>query len=279
MTGELIMKMKSSELLTKKDLMKTYWRSYTMEWAWNYERQSNLGYMYAIMPALRKIYKDDDVKFKKALKRHLEFFNITPWLSTFPLGISIAMEEQNALKDDFDEESINNIKIALMGPLSGIGDSFFWGTLRVIATGIGTSLAMQGNILGPILFLITFNVPAILARYYGMYIGYNIGASFIEKVQKTGLMDKLTYGASVLGLGVVGAMVATLVTINMPMKIGSGDDAQTVQKIFDGIVPGILPLLFTLFIFWLDKRGWKSQYILLLIAAIGILGAWSGLLG
>jgi fructoselysine and glucoselysine-specific PTS system IID component len=138
---------------------------------------------------------------------------------------------------------------------------------------------MQGKILGPILFLITFNVPAILARYYGMYIGYNIGASFIEKVQKTGLMDKLTYGASVLGLGVVGAMVATLVTINMPMKIGSGDDAQTVQKIFDGIVPGILPLLFTLFIFWLDKRGWKSQYILLLIAAIGILGAWSGLLG
>lgn len=279
MTGELIMKMKNSELLTKKDLMKTYWRSYTMEWAWNYERQSNLGYMYAIMPALRKIYKDDDVKFKKALKRHLEFFNITPWLSTFPLGISIAMEEQNALKEDFDEESINNIKIALMGPLSGIGDSFFWGTLRVIATGIGTSLAMQGNILGPILFLVTFNVPAILARYYGMYIGYNIGASFIEKVQKTGLMDKLTYGASVLGLGVVGAMVATLVTINMPMKIGSGDDAQTVQKIFDGIVPGILPLLFTLFIFWLDKRGWKSQYILLLIAAIGILGAWSGLLG
>lgn len=279
MTGELIMKMKSSELLTKKDLMKTYWRSYTMEWAWNYERQSNLGYIYAIMPALRKIYKDDDVKFKKALKRHLEFFNITPWLSTFPLGISIAMEEQNALNDDFDEESINNIKIALMGPLSGIGDSFFWGTLRVIATGIGTSLAMQGNILGPILFLIIFNVPAILARYYGMYIGYNIGASFIEKVQKTGLMDKLTYGASVLGLGVVGAMVATLVTINMPMKIGSGDDAQTVQKIFDGIVPGILPLLFTLFIFWLDKRGWKSQYILLLIAAIGILGAWSGLLG
>lgn len=273
------MKMKNSELLTKKDLMKTYWRSYTMEWAWNYERQSNLGYMYAIMPALRKVYKDDDVKFQRALKRHLEFFNITPWLSTFPLGISIAMEEQNALNDDFDENSINNIKIALMGPLSGIGDSFFWGTLRVIATGIGTSLAMQGNILGPILFLITFNVPAILARYYGMFVGYNIGASFIDKVQKTGLMDKLTYGASVLGLGVVGAMVATLVTINMPMKIGSGDDAQTIQKIFDGIVPGILPLLFTLFIFWLDRRGWKSQYILLLIATIGIFGAWSGLLG
>ena len=125
-----------------------------------------------------------------AYQRHLEFYNVTPWLVTFPLGISIAMEEQNALNDDFDESSINDVKVALMGPLSGLGDSFFWGTLRVIATGIGTSLAMQGNILGPLLFLLIFNVPAILARYYGLFVGYNIGASFIEKVQKTGLIDR-----------------------------------------------------------------------------------------
>ena len=272
------MKMKNSKLITKKDLMSTFWRSFTMEWAWNYERQSNLGYSFSMIPALKKIYKGDTAKLSSALKRHLEFFNITPWLSTFPLGISIAMEEQNKLNEDFDEDSITNVKIALMGPMSGIGDSFFWGTLRVIATGIGTSLALQGNILGPILFLLIFNIPAIIARYYGLFIGYNIGASFIDEVQKTGLMDKLTYGASVLGLGVVGAMVATMVTINMPMKIGSGADASSIQKIFDGIVPGILPLLFTLFIFWLDKKGWKAQYILLLIAAIGILGAWTGLL-
>ena len=273
------MKMKNSKLLTRKDLMKTFWRSFTMEWAWNYERQMNLGYAYSMVPALRKIYGKNKEKLKDAYKRHLEFYNVTPWLSTFPLGISIAMEEQNELDPDFDAASINNIKVALMGPLSGIGDSFFWGTLRVIATGIGTSLAMQGNILGPILFLLIFNIPAIITRYYGLFIGYNIGSSFIDKVQKTGLMDKLTYGASVLGLSVVGAMVATMVTLKMPLKIGSGAEATTVQKICDGIVPGILPLLFTFFIFWLDKKGWKSQYILLLIAAIGIFGAWSGLLG
>ena len=189
------------------------------------------------------------------------------------------MEEQNALNDDFDESSINDVKVALMGPLSGLGDSFFWGTLRVIATGIGTSLAMQGNILGPLLFLLIFNVPAILARYYGLFVGYNIGASFIEKVQKTGLMDKLSYGASILGLSVVGAMVATMVTLNMPLTIGSGDDATSLQDIFNGIVPQILPLLFTLFIFLLDKKGFKAPLILLLIACIGIFGAWSGLLG
>ena len=273
------MKMKNSNLITKKDLMRTFWRSFTAEWSWNYERQMNLGYSFAIRPALEKIYSQKPEQLTTAYQRHLEFYNVTPWLVTFPLGISIAMEEQNALNDDFDESSINDVKVALMGPLSGLGDSFFWGTLRVIATGIGTSLAMQGNILGPLLFLLIFNVPAILARYYGLFVGYNIGASFIEKVQKTGLMDKLSYGASILGLSVVGAMVATMVTLNMPLTIGSGEEEKSLQAIFDGIVPQILPLLFTLFIFLLDRKGLKAHWILLLIAGIGIFGAWSGLLG
>lgn len=272
------MKMKNSSLISKKDLMKVFWRSFTMEWAWNYERQSNLGYSFAMTPALNKIYKGSKEKLTSAYKRHLEFYNVTPWLSTFPLGISVAMEEQAALDENFDTDAINNIKIALMGPLSGLGDSFFWGTLRVIATGIGTSLALQGNLLGPLLFLLIFNIPAVLARYYGLFIGYNIGAGFIEKVQKTGLMDKLSFGASVLGLGVVGSMVATMVTLKMPLTIGAGKGAPTIQSIFDGIVPGILPLLFTLFIFWLDKKGLKAHWILLLIAAIGIFGAYTGLL-
>lgn len=99
-----------------------------------------------------------------------------------------------------------------------------------------------------------------------------------KKIQKTGLMDKLSYGASVIGLAVVGAMVATMVNINMPMKFGSGDDAVTIQSVFDGIVPGILALGFTFFIFWLDKKGLKAHWILLLIAGIGILGAFTGLL-
>lgn len=273
------MKMKNSNLITKKDLMRTFWRSFTAEWSWNYERQMNLGYSFAIRPALEKIYSQKPEQLTTAYQRHLEFYNVTPWLITFPLGISIAMEEQNAVNKDFDESSINDVKIALMGPLSGLGDSFFWGTLRVIATGIGASLAMQGNILGPLLFLLIFNIPAIIARYFGLFIGYNIGASFIEKVQKTGLMDKLSYGASILGLSVVGAMVATMVTLNMPLTIGSGEDEKSLQAIFDGIVPQILPLLFTLFIFLLDRKGLKAHWILLLIAGIGIFGAWSGLLG
>lgn len=270
---------KNSKKLTHHDLMRVFWRSFTMEWAWNYERQMNLGYCFSMTPVLKKLYGNSKKKLSEAYQRHLEFYNVTPWISTFPLGLSAAMEEQNAADENFATKTINDVKVALMGPLSGLGDSFFWGTLRVIATGIGTSMAIKGNILGPILFLLIFNVPAIAARYYGLFAGYKLGASFVEKVQKSGLMDKLSFGASVLGLAVVGAMVATMVTIKMPFKLGTGSDAITISKFFDSVVPKSLTVLFTLFIFWLDRKGWKSYWILLLIAFIGIFGAWSGLLG
>lgn len=269
---------KNSSIVTKKDLMKIFWRSFTVEWAWNYERQMNVGYAYSMSPAIEKIYKNKEDR-REAYKRHLEFFNITPWLITFPLGISIALEERNATEEDFDPSTINNIKVALMGPLSGLGDSFFWGTLRILATGIGTSLALQGNILGPILFLLVFNIPAQLIRYFGLKIGYDLGSSFIDTIMSSGLMERLTYGASVLGLTVVGAMTASMVSMNIPLTIGSGEEAQTVTDLFNGIVPGILPLLFTLFMLYLVKKGVKSHWILLLIAILGILGAYTNFLG
>lgn len=104
-----------------------------------------------------------------------------------------------------------------MGPLAGLGDSFFWGTLRLIATGVGTSLAMQGNILGPILFILIFNIPHILFRYLATGWGYRLGTGF-EKIQANGMMESLTLGASIIGLMVVGAMTATMITINIPLK-------------------------------------------------------------
>ena len=263
--------------ITKKDLMKVFWRSFTMEWSWNYERQSNMSYTYAMIPIINKLYKTTKDK-SDALKRHLEFFNTTPHISTLMLGISTAMEEINAKSDGFDTSSINNVKVGLMGPLAGIGDSFFWGTLRVIATGIGTSLALQGNILGPILFLLVFNVPHILVRYLFMFWGYNLGAGVLDKIQKSGLMESLTYGAAILGLMVIGGMTAEMVAVNIPLSIGSGDSAMPVADILNGIVPGILSLGFTGFIYKLLGKGFKTSTILVIIALIGILGAFFGVL-
>jgi Phosphotransferase system, mannose/fructose/N-acetylgalactosamine-specific component IID len=276
------MKMMTSEtkVLNKRDLMKVFWRSFTMEWTWNYERQANLGYGFAMVPILEKLYKDKPEEKAEALQRHLEFFNTTPHVSTLILGISSAMEEQNSAQEDFDTSSINNVKVGLMGPLAGIGDSLLWGTLRIIATGIGTSLALQGNILGPILFLLIFNIPHIILRYICMMGGYKLGAGFLSKMQQGGLMDKVTYGASIVGLMSIGAMIATMVTVNIPLSYGEGDSAIVIGDILNGIIPGIIPLLFTGFIYWLvTKKKMKTTVALLLILVIGIIGSLTGILG
>lgn len=268
----------NTSVITKKELTKVALRSMSMEWSWNYERQANLPYCYALIPVINKLYKTNEER-AEAMKRHLEFFNTTPHLSTLLLGISTAMEEQNAMEEDFDTSSINNIKIALMGPLAGIGDSFVWGTLRIIATGVGISLARQGNILGPILFLLIFNIPAQGLRFFLMNAGYKLGAGFLTKIQESGLMESLTYGAAVLGLMVIGGMTAENVSINIPIAIGSGDEATTIGDICNGIMPGLLPLLFTFLVFYLLKKNYKTTTILLLMAVLGLAGAFFGFLG
>ena len=265
--------------LTKKDLNRVAIRSLGMEWDWNYERQMNMAFCYSMLPIIKKLYpnKDDQTE---AMQRHLEFFNTTPHMSTLILGITAAMEEQNANDPEFETESINNVKVSLMGPLAGIGDSFIWGTLRIIATGVGVSLATQGNILGPILFLLLFNIPAQGLRFYLMHAGYKLGSGFLAKVQESGLMEVLTYGASVLGLMVIGGMTAENVGINVPLVIGSGETATTLGDICNTIMPGLLPLAFTLLMYWLvSKKNVKTTTLLVALVVVGLVGSFFGILG
>lgn len=264
-------------VIKKKDLQKVFLNAITMEHTWNYERMMNDGYLYSMLPALKKIYPNQD-DFIEACKRHLEFFNTTPHVITLPLGVSVAMEEQRASNmESFDTASISNVKTAIMGPLAGIGDSFFWGTLRILATGVGTSLALQGNILGPILFLLIFNIPHVLFRYLATSWGYRLGTGFLKKIQANGMMESLTLGASIIGLMVVGGMTATMIDINIPLKIGTGENAVTVQSIFDDIVPHILSLGAFGAVFYLLKKEVKPLMILIGLAIFGIAGSWIGI--
>lgn len=113
------------EIMTPKDYRSIFWRSFTIQGSWSFDKMMAYGYMYAIEKPLRKIYPNDD-DFYAALKRHTETFNVTPHVSPFLMTLGVAMEEENAKSETFDTSSINNVKVGLMGPMSGIGDSFFW---------------------------------------------------------------------------------------------------------------------------------------------------------
>jgi fructoselysine and glucoselysine-specific PTS system IID component len=258
--------------LGKKDIRNVFLRSLVLEANFNFETWQNTGFAFAIIPILKKLYTTKTT-MAAALKRHLTFFNTSPYGSTLILGITTAMEEQNSVDADFDEESINSVKLGLMGPLAGVFDSLFWGTFKVIAAGVGTSLAIKGNLMGPVLFILIFNVPHLLLRYNLTFIGYNAGTKFLQNLAKNNVMDRLTKGASILGLMVVGAMPATLIAINTPIAFGSAKSAITLQSVLDQIVPSIIPLGLTFLVYFFVKKNVKTTYLLLGLLALGFIGS------
>ena len=167
------------EIMTPKDYRSIFWRSFTIQGSWSFDKMMAYGYMYAIEKPLRKIYPNDD-DFYAALKRHTETFNVTPHVSPFLMTLGVAMEEENAKSDTFDTSSINNVKVGLMGPMSGIGDSFFWGTFRVIAAGIGIGLAKSGNILGAVIYFLLYTAIHFITKILGGKYGYKMGTKFLE---------------------------------------------------------------------------------------------------
>jgi fructoselysine and glucoselysine-specific PTS system IID component len=258
--------------LPKRTVRSLFFRSMALEANFNFETWQNSGFAFAIIPVLKKLYTTKQ-SMAAALKRHLQFFNTSPYGSTLIIGIVAAMEEQNKRSADFDAESINSVKLGLMGPLAGVFDSLFWGTFKVIAAGVGVSLAIKGNILGPILFLLIFNVPHLILRYNLTFIGYRTGTRFLQNLAKTNVMDKLTAGSSILGLMVIGAMTATLMHITTPLTIGGADSAVHLQDILDQIVPNILPLGLTFLTYYFVKKNIKTTWLLLGLLTLGFIGS------
>lgn len=260
----------SKQLMDKKTFRKIFWRSFLLQGSWNYINGAGVGTLYMILPFIRKLYPNPEDKNERisALKRGLAYFNITPAIAPFPMGIAASMEEQNKEISDFDPSSINAVKASLMGPLSGIGDSLFWGTIRVIAAGIGISLAKAGNILGPILFLVIYNVPNLLARYYGLKYGYELGGEFIQKAYANGLMKIITKAAGILGMIMVGAMTFSTVTLKTILKFKMGSMTFNLQQILDQIMLGIIPLTVTLGTFWLIRKKVSANKIILLMVIL-----------
>lgn len=267
-------------VMAKEVFKKTFWRTFPLQACFCYERMQNVGFAYQMVPALKKLYPDKE-EASKALKRHLAIFNTTPCVVPFITGASIAMEEKfkkaRENGEECDEESINAVKTALMGPLAGIGDSFFWGTLRIIAAGIGASLAAQGSILGAVLFFLMYNIPQLFVRYQGLKLGYKSGVSFLENMSQGGVIALLTEVAKILGLVVVGSMCASMVALSTPLVISMDGADVVIQDIFNSILPNILPLGLTFVIYKLLQKGIKTTTVLWGIILFGIAGSVVGI--
>lgn len=262
----------------RKMLRKAFWRSFTLYAAVSPAKQGASGFCYSIMPFINKFYENKPEEKKAALSRSMSYFNTTITCSTFIMGLVASMEKKNSEQEDFDANSINAVKSSLMGPLAGIGDSIFWGVLRVIAAGIAVGMGMSGNLLAPIVFLLLFNVPSILVKYYGTFFGYKLGSEYIQKMYESGLMGILTKCASIVGLVMVGGMTASMVTFQSKFEwIMKGKSILNLQSMLDQIFVGIVPLGLTLLCYYLLKK--KNISVTLLIIGVILLGILLSCLG
>ena len=268
--------------LSKSDLVSIFIRSNFLLGSFNFERMQAIGFCVSLLPALRKVYKDDKPAMAAAMKRHLEFFNTQPFLASPIMGITAAMEEKKANGADIEDATISGVKVGLMGPLAGVGDPIFWGTLRPVLAALGAGIAITGSIMGPLIFFVVFNAIRLATNWYGVMYGYDKGTELVDEMGGN-KMRYLTEGSSVLGLLVMGALVAKWTTVNMPLVLSSYTNSAgeqvttTVQTILDSLMPGVVPLLMTFACMALLKKGVNPLVIILGLFALGIVGYSIGL--
>lgn len=251
------------------DIRRMAWRSLFLQASFNYERMQANGWLYTILPALRKIHRNDN-DLKKSMSMHLEFFNTHPFLVTFISGLVLAMEEAKERVD-----TIRAIKVSTMGPGGGIGDAVFWLTLLSICGGVGASFSLQGSWIGPVFFLVFFNVVHFGLRFGLASYGYKMGVSAIKSLKDQ--TRKLAHAASIVGLTVIGAMTASYVRFESGLqltRVVEGAEkpfVYSLQKdLIDPIMPSLLPLLWTMFILWRIKKGSSPLKLVLWTVAFGV---------
>ena len=269
---------KGEKKLNKKDLFGIWarWVCFANGMV-NYERMQGIGFCHAMTPAINKLYDTKEERVA-ALKRHSIFFNTNTAAGSIIVGLVAAMEEQRANGMDIGDDTINSVKVSLMGPVAGLGDSIFQATLFPILLSIGIALALQGNILGPILYTILVLGIVYPLDWWWYNKAYKEGSPLLARLMETGLLDKVTQGASMVGLLAAGTLTARYINFQIkyeiPLAIGEPLNIQT--EILDKIVPNLLPLLLVLGC-WRALR--KQSNIRRLVIVIFIIGIVLGSLG
>lgn len=190
-------------------------RQFLLQGCWNYEGMQNVGFAYSMMPALRDRYRDRPDDLKRAVKRHLEFFNTHPAMAAVILGATIGIEERIAAAE-VDPRAVGTFKVGLMGSLGAIGDSYFWGALKPMASVAGAIVALAHPLLGIAVLLALYNTSHLTIRMRGFAAGLRGQESAVRFLKDAGFAAR-TEGrkmiAALLGgayAGVVGARAADL---------------------------------------------------------------------
>lgn len=266
------MKESNKRVLTEQDITNVAYRSVLNQAGFNYERMQAIGFTAAQVPALKKIYKNDKKGLIRATKDNLEFINTHNVLVPFLMSLMLSLQESGE-----DPEVVKKIKVSLFGPMAGIGDAIFWFTVLPITAGISASLASDGSIVGPILFFLVF-LGAFLLRIPLAHIGYNTGTKAIGIIRNN--LERISRAASILGVTVLGALIAAYVRISVlpTVDLGGGNSVSIQTSFFDKIFPNILPFGFTFLMLYFIRKKVNPVLLITMTIAISIILSVLGVL-
>ena len=256
----------SNYKLTKEDFKQINKRSlFTFQLGWNYERMQGSGYLYMLLPQLRNMYGDGTPELKEMMKVHTQFFNTSPFFHTIIAGFDLAMEEKDGVGS---KDAVNGIKTGLMGPFAPLGDTIFGSLVHAIMGSIAATMAIAGQPWGIFLWIAVAVVYDIF-RWKQLEFAYKEGVNLINNMQST--LTALIDAAAVLGIFMVGALIASMIGVEVSWAPHIGKKAIDIQDMLNLIFPRLVPAIITGVIYWLlGRKGMNSTKAILLIILAAI---------
>lgn len=255
-----------SALITKKDLLKSWWRWTTaVEVPVSFDRMQALAFGYSMNAIMRKLYKDDEDELRAAMQRHTSMFNTNCDWGSIIHGITISLEEQRALgHEDVSPEIIQSLKLGLMGPLAGIGDSVDQGIVATIPLAIFVPMALKGSIIAAFIPGIIYMIWSYGFSWFLFNKGYSLGKNAVLDILQSGSIKKIIDIASIVGLFMIGCLSASYVKMSTIIEFTSDTSTVSLQSILDGILPNLLPFCVVMGMYlYITKVG--PKYIRLMI--------------
>lgn len=262
-------------LLSKKTVRKAYW-----DWMFwnlsvqNFERMEGPAIVKMLADVREDLYPGNPEAQKEMIENHTIFFNTEPNLGSIVPGIVLGMEAERAAGGDVTPEFVNSIKTALMGPFAGIGDSLLPGTLCPILLSIAMGLCKNGEVLGPLFYIVVFLGVMFPLTWFLFSYGCKAGANAAQLVLSGGIKDQVTRAAEVVGLVVVGAVTASYVNINVGLTYTSGEMSISLGNIINEQIMPKLPVLLMAFLsyFLMMKKKWTTNKLMLFFLIISVIG-------
>ena len=275
------MKTVSKKTLKKSFLNWFFWNGCSQQ----AETMLGMAFGQSMAPVIDELYETKEDK-AAALQRHITLFNTESQVGSICNGIAIGMEEQLA-NGNGSAESIQEAKVALIGPTSAIGDSLWVATIIPLLLTICLSIAsaIPGSAwVGALLYMIIYPLGTYLLSWKLFNLGYKAGLDGVQRFMASGELDRIMQAITVLGLIVVGALTASFVTCNLNIDIktaaqvfdsASGTYAEGVISVFNldnllnSVFPHIVPLALTLGVYNLyTKKNWTPLAIMGLILVL-----------